>query len=235
MELIEKRENQITVLAEVEEPLMNSIRRYVNQVSTLAVDEVEISRNDSPLYDETIAHRIGLVPLKMGKVNAKNLQEAKISVSREGYVYSKDLKGVDVVYGDMPLTFLNKGQEIEINAKTTMGKGAEHSKFSPGFIFYRNASEIIADKTMGKELQEVCRKNSSKEKNDKVIISDNLRKGIADFCEGIAKKHGKTIEISPSNELVITIESFGQMPEKEIFKKAIEGLKKDLEEVSKKI
>jgi len=64
MELIEKKENQITFIAEADERLMNSIRRYVNQIPVLAFDEVVISRNDSPLYDETIAHRMGLIPLK---------------------------------------------------------------------------------------------------------------------------------------------------------------------------
>jgi len=37
-----------------------------------------------------------------------------------------------------PITFLNKGQELEIKATTKMGRGVEHSKFSPGLMFYRN-------------------------------------------------------------------------------------------------
>ena len=56
MELINKKDNQITFTAEIEESLANSIRRYMIQIPVLAVDEVNISRNDSPLYDVTIAH-----------------------------------------------------------------------------------------------------------------------------------------------------------------------------------
>ena len=43
------------------------------------------------------------------------------------------------------------------------------------------------------------------------------------------------IEIIPSEELIITIESFGQIDSAEMFKKSIEALKKDLAGVEKKI
>ena len=49
-------------------------------------------------------------------------------------------------------------------------------------------------------------------------------------------KEGKTqIEIIPSDELIITVESFGQMDAGDIFKKSIEALKKDLSTVEKKV
>ena len=67
MKTINKKNNQITFTANIDESLANAIRRYIDQIPILAVDEVEISKNDSPLYDETVAHRIGMVPLKMDK------------------------------------------------------------------------------------------------------------------------------------------------------------------------
>ena len=74
MKKIEKSENQIVFSAEMEETLANSIRRYINHIPTLAIDEVEISKNDSALYDETIAHRIGLIPIKSGKSDPRQIQ-----------------------------------------------------------------------------------------------------------------------------------------------------------------
>ena len=60
---------------------------------------------------------------------------------------------------------------------------------------------------------------------------------MCDACVKKAEKLGKkdSIKITPTKELIITLESFGQMDVKDIFKKAVEELKKDLKEVSSKI
>ena len=46
---------------------------------------------------------------------------------------------------------------------------------------------------------------------------------------------GKKAEVVFNDNLIVTIESFGQIKAEEIFKKAVEELKKDLETMSKKI
>jgi DNA-directed RNA polymerase subunit D len=233
MKLVEKKEDQITFTAEIDEGLANSIRRYVNHVPIVAVDEVEISKNDSPLYDETIAHRLGLIPLKDDKGNKKK-SKIKLSVKEEGFVYSKELKGMKIVYEKMPITFLNKDQELEITATTKTGKGIEHSKFSPGLMFYRNVVEMIIDDKFYNEIKKIIPNNEIKKKGNKIIILDDKKQEIVDVCEGVCKQHGKSIEKNFKDELVITLESFGQISVEEIFKKSIEELKKNLSEVSKK-
>jgi len=233
MKIIEKKDDQISFTAEIDESLANSIRRYINQVSILAIDEVEISRNDSALYDETIAHRIGLVPIKSPK--DKKMPSMKLSVKKGGFVYSEEMKGVETLYKKMPLTFLEKGQEMEIKGKTKLGKGIEHSKFSPGLMYYRNVSEIILDKKVYEKIKKIISNNESKEKGDKVMVLDNKKQDIVGVCEGASVQEGKDVEINPKNELVIILESFGQITLQEIFKKSIEELKKDLNEVSKKV
>jgi len=59
-----KQENKLELATDIPVSLMNAIRRSVNYIPTLAVETLEISKNDSALYDEIIAHRMGLVPLK---------------------------------------------------------------------------------------------------------------------------------------------------------------------------
>lgn len=89
MKLINKTNDKIVFSAEIEESLANTIRRYLNQIPVLAVDELEISKNDSVLYDETVAHRIGLIPLKSKKaITEKTTAELKLDVNKEGMVYS---------------------------------------------------------------------------------------------------------------------------------------------------
>ena len=50
---------------------------------------------------------------------------------------------------------MKKGQELEILATAKVGKGSEHSKFSPGLMFYRDVVEIKIDKECPKEVVNV--------------------------------------------------------------------------------
>jgi len=238
MKIMNKKDSQITFSSEIDESLANAIRRYVDQIPVLAIDEVEISKNDSPLYDETIAHRMGLIPLKMDKtVSEKTIEEVTLVAKKDGIVYSEEMKGkVKPVYDKIPITVLKKGQELEILATAKVGKGSKHSKFSPGIMFYRNLIKVKVDKDCPKEIANACPQNVFSLESGKVSVVDEDKCDMCEACVDLARKMGKNcIELIPTGDLVITIESFGQMDEEDIFKRAIKILKEDLEEVSKKI
>lgn len=237
MEILNEKKDKIVFKTIIDESLANAIRRYIGEIPVLAVDEVEISKNDSPLYDEIIAHRIGLIPIRTDKeVNEKTTGKLKLSAKKEGMVYSGELKGnVDIVYDKIPITMLTKEQEIELIANVKAGKGDEYARFSPGLIFYRNVAEITMDKRFKEEVQKICPKNEIKEKGDKIIVIDDKEKEVCDLCEGICERAKKPSETNYTGELIISVESFGQMNVKDIFKKSIIALKKDLAEVGKKI
>lgn len=226
-------QEKISLKIELEDSLANVVRKYLNRVPVLAVDEVEIVKNGSPLYDETIAHRLGLIPLIYKKIGDDEVT-LKLKTKDPGIVYSEKLKGdVEVVYKNMPITLLNDGQEIEIVATIKEGRGFEHSKFSPGLMFYRNVVEIIMDKSDFKEIEEIFPEANKKEKGDKVIIIDDQKREIYDVCESIAQKKGKELEVKETKDLILNLESFGQMPIKDMVKKAVDELKKDLKSASK--
>jgi len=238
MKVIEKKDNQITFTAEIEESLANALRRYVNQIPVLAIDEVAISKNDSPLYDETIAHRMGLIPLKTDKqAGEKDTFKLKLNSKKEGIVYSGELQGTTkVVYDKIPITLLHKGQELELVATVKAGRGSEHSKFSSGLMFYRNIIEIKADKDCLQKVIEVCPQKILKLKDGRVTAEDEFKCDMCEACVELCKKQGKdSIKLIPTKELLITLESFGQMSVEDMFKKSVEALKKDLAGVSKKI
>lgn len=235
MKKIDKSENQIVFTSDMGETLANAIRRYLNHVWVMAVDELEISKNDSPLYDETVAHRVGLIPLETpGTTGETSTGDLKLSVKREGAVYSGDLKGSHKpVYDNIPITVLDKDQEIKFKASLRSGKGIEHSKFSPGILFYRNISKITLDKKYLDDVKRIAPKNEVKEKGDKIIVIDDKKKEVADSIEGLAIKNREKVDREIMDELVITLESFGQMDIDYIFKYAVDALRSDLEEFEK--
>jgi DNA-directed RNA polymerase subunit D len=230
MEILEKNDTKIIFKTNASASVMNAIRRSIGEVPTLAVEEVEISRNDGPLYDETIAHRIGLIPLVMKKkYKEKDEVKLKLSVKNEGIVYAKELKGtVPVAYEGIPITHLRENQELNLVAKAKLGKGKDHSKHNPGTMFYRNITELTMSKDFLSDVKKFCPNANIKESGDKITVIDDQAKEVLDVCEGLLQQAGKEINTKVKDELIVTIESFGQMPVKDIFDKAIEELEKDL-------
>ncbi len=238
MEIIEKTKDQLIFRAETDISLVNAVRRYFNKVPVIAIEEVEISKNDSPLYDETIAHRMGLIPIKTKKsVKEKDVFNVELNVKKEGFVESGEIKGdSEVVFDKVPITYLAKGQELKLKAETKVGVGEEHAKFTPGLMFHREIFNIKLDKDCPKEIVDMCPKRVFEDKNGSVSVKDSSKCDSCDACVEYCKRQGKgQVNITPTKELLITIESFGQMDVKDIFSKASDVLKKDLENFSKKL
>ena len=193
--------------------LINAIRRSVNEIPVLAVDTLEIVKNDSALYDEIIAHRVGLVPLKNENLkivteedSAKDINantiKLKLKAKGPGIVFSDELSPKGSSVYKIPIVILDKEQEIEFVAEAKMGLGIEHAKFSPGLLSYRYAEDIEV----------------GKEKDD------------AEFSKLITETKDEE-----EREFVIKIETWGQMSASEIFTGAMNALEKNLKSFLKSI
>jgi DNA-directed RNA polymerase subunit D len=229
MEIIENRPEKLILKMNANISLANAIRRNVEEVSVLAIDEVEIFKNDSALYDEFLAHRIGLVPLKTNnKMGDKTSIDLKLVKTGPCTVYSSDLKGkADVVYNDIPLTILNKGQEVELVGTARLGKGIEHTKYSPGFCFYRNLWDV---KSKNPSVDKIIQSSKSLVKPEKVNGS-----WICDLNDAEVDEVNKLDKeaLLESNHIIFFVESFGQIDAKDIFIKSVEALGKNLDNFMK--
>jgi len=70
IEILELKDDYIKfILSEVDSSIANALRRcMIAEVPTLAIDMVEFHNNSTVLFDEFLAHRLGLVPLTSHQV-----------------------------------------------------------------------------------------------------------------------------------------------------------------------
>lgn len=232
METITKTAEMITVVSDIDVSLANAIRRSVNEVPVLAIDEADVYKNDSALYDEIISHRLGLVPLKNQKMKADQTVEMKFKVKGKGErteVLSGEL-GDQAVYPDMPIVILSEGQEVEVVARARSGIGINHAKFSPGILFYKHLPKIkiSGEGEKQSELAEIY-PEAFEMFGEKLKVKDATKFDL----EQEDMKGYPGIDVSYGGDLVVTVESWGQMDAKDVFIEACKALKGNLSEVSK--
>jgi len=248
----DKEKQKISFTADMSETMANAIRRSVLEIPTLAIEEVEFFKNDSALYDEFLAHRMGLIPLVTektlvekdkctckGKGCSKCSVEFSLKMKGPSTVYSGNLKGKGkVVHDKFPIVILAKDQELELVARANLGRGSMHSKFSPGLVFYRHVAKIEVNKECDdcKECLEACPQKILSIEKGKLNVSDIYKCDLCEACVEECKKHGKdAIKVGKDENLIFFIESWGQLPVRDIFVKAVSCLNEDLKSLSKQI
>ncbi|MDE1871404.1 MAG: DNA-directed RNA polymerase subunit D [Candidatus Micrarchaeota archaeon] len=163
----------------------NALRRVAtNHVKCFAIDTVTFYENSSAMFDEYVAHRIGLIPISTPSSGYSEDDAILFTLDAEGpkVVYSKELEGKDkevkVANENIPIIKLASEQRLRIDCKAILGNGARHSKFQPGLITYDQEDESTFN---------------------------------------------------------FYVETFGQMPPKEIINKAFSAIKEELKEIEKEV
>jgi len=211
VEILRNEGNELAFSIEgISSAIANTIRRVIiAEVPTLAIDEITFVKNQTPFYDEIVALRFGLVPIKTdlnsystkekGKTKATTELQFKLKVKGPKMVYSGDLKSKDAkcipVYDNIPIANLLEGKEMVLEATAILSNGKEHMKFSPGICYYRNMPVKF------KSLDDL--------RDDSYEIKDD--------------------------SFIFFIESFGQLSCKEMFSVAMDVLDDKLSEFEKKI
>lgn len=255
--LLEKGENKVSfIIKGGNVPFVNALRRnIINSVPTIAIENVEFRKNSSILYDEIIAHRLGLISLSTdlktyelpencsckGKGCAKCRLKLTLKVKGPATVYASDIKTRDPkvkpIYPKTPIVKLLKGQSLEFEASAVLGIGKEHNKWSPALAYYKYRP-VIDIKQGVKDAEAVahsCSVHVYDVKNNKLSINkDNQFKcHLCKACVDVDPKHISVKE--NESEFIFYVESWGQLSCKEILITAIKKFDDQLDELIKKI
>ncbi|MFT4250832.1 MAG: DNA-directed RNA polymerase subunit D [Candidatus Woesearchaeota archaeon] len=251
--IVHEEENLLAVrVQEVAASYINAVRRYASsRVPTMAIDFVEFKDNSGILYDEMVAHRMGLIPLttdlqtyrlpegEWSEPTGDARVEVQLTLSVTSgktpvVVTAKDFvckdKKTQPVHPDMPITKLIEGQTIQCVATARLGVGEEHAKYSPGHIYYKHTPHITITK-QPKNAEEIAEKYPRvfEIKNKKLAVREEAAYHYPDTELGVEEINVEFID----GDYILIIESWGQLPPKTILEQAMQAYDDQLDAFSK--
>ncbi len=250
--VVKKKKGKITFEVSGTTPAyINTLRRiFMTHVPTMAIGTVEFKQNSSALYDELIAHRLGLLALKTDlksyNVPEKNAvpsaaTHATLSLKAVGpkVVYASELKSSDPkivpVYPETPIALLLDNQELELVATAHLGFGKDHAKWSTGLVSYYYKPKITVNNKSSK-LGEFIDKYPAQIKSKGVIDAEKIDSPeLIDACRDICEDIVKIEYPEHQTDFVFTIESWGQLTPDEIVEEGIKQYDAQLDEFKKLI
>ena len=247
--LSQKNEKTVFEISGTTPGYANTIRRQLmTNTPTMAVSKVEIKQNTGALYDEVIAHRLGLLvlstPTGTYNIPEKNAEESaathvtlKLKAQGPKTVYASELessdKNVVPIHPETPLLKLLDGQEVEIVASAHLGKGREHTKWSPCLAHYYYKPKITID-NKSSNLNEVIEKLPSKIVSSGKI--DETKIDTPELIDAVRTVDPEVIKVEypdHQTEFIFTIEAFGQMDAKTMIEQSMNEFNKELDEFKK--
>jgi DNA-directed RNA polymerase subunit D len=207
LKVLEKTEYKYVFIIEgISIETLNALRRIIlREIPTMAIDEVIILKNDSPLYDEILAHRLGLIPLTTDLENYNLPRECEcegfgcplcqVSLTCEitnttnkpqmvisGELISND-PSIVPVNNQIPIIKIEKNSKIIVEAYAVLGIAKDHVKWqSVSNCAYRYYPEIQFDESKIKDLAEkelivkMCAENLYELNNNTLKLKDEYWK-----------------------------------------------------------
>jgi len=254
VQILEKYDTEIKFLIEDSNPqFANTLRRIMmSEIPILAIEYVDFSVNASVLYNEIIAHRLGLIPLVFNPkdFHFKEEHEGKktcsmceviFAINKKGpaMIYSKDMKSsnpeVKPLYDNIPIVELFDDQRLKLEASASLGLGLKHARHQAANAFYRFYPSVKANGKINNidEVIKSCPKNALKFENNKFSVS--LDCDLCKECIKVAKPKGVLEIIGDNTKFIFNVESISGLKPEDIVLSAVDILKKKVKEFNKQV
>ena len=242
----------------------NAFRRaMIGEVPTLAIEDVRIYDNTSAFFDEMLAHRLGLIPIKTDLSTYSTKEKCScgeagcpgcmvtftLSVEGPKTVLSGDLIPQDPnatpVYDNIPIVKLTKGQKLVIEAHAVLNTGREHAKWQPTLVCgFKNHPVISISESCDACAMCVdeCPRGILAVRGKKVEVVDGKLTdcSMCKLCEkaclssGIGDEPAITIS-AEADRYIFVVESDGSLPVKDIMNRALYYIRDQSDELERQI
>ena len=266
IEVLEKNDYRLVfVVSGISIEMVNAIRRTImTEIPVMAIDEVIILKNDSPLYDEIVAHRLGLIPLKTNLDNYNLPRECECggygcalcqvsltceitnTTNKPMVINSGDLNSNDPdivpVHAEIPILKIDKDSKVIIEAYAILGTGKDHAKFSAvsncAYRFYpviEFDDKKITDSEEQSTIVRLCPENLFEISNKKLILKEGYWRTCT-LCTSCEENSNGKIKVSWKDDTYIfTIESDGVLPFDVLLKTTFEIFLSKITEFTEKL
>lgn len=254
VKVLDKTDMYLRVVIEGAEPsLVNSLRRvFISDVPVLAIDEVIILDNTSVLYDEVLAHRLAMIPIKTDLKKFPKIEECEqelvdpslcqvrfvlnVEAKEPMMVYSRDLRSDDPevrpVYDDIPIVKLMPGQKVVLEAYARLGRARKHAKWQAGlaaYYYYPRVTVVGKASDACSICVDICNGAIDIKDDGSIIINDVLRCTFNRWktCEQVCP----ALRVDwDEGKYVFWVESFGNMPVEDMVREGFRILRGKFQE-----
>jgi DNA-directed RNA polymerase subunit D len=250
------------LLKGVDVAFANALRRtMIMDVPCMVIDDIFVFENSSVVMDESLAHRIGLVPLKTDLENYILPSECEckselgcekcrvvLTLDMEAEtdtrtVYSGDFisenSAVVPASPTIPLTKIAPGQAVRLEAYARLGTGREHSKWQPvSESIYQNQAEIIIHDNCNNcaECVKACPRDVFTLESGELKIVDINQCILCSECERVCPVQPQAVTVGiVEDTYVFSVESAGGLSPEKIVTEAVKVLSSKLSEFAGKI
>ena len=239
VKILSKSQHRVKFLLEKSNPAFaNALRRIMkSEVPTMAVEFVDFEENTSGMFDELVAHRIGLIPLTFDgdvynikadcKCGGKGCSKCEVTLDLEKTgpctVRSGDMKSTDESVQpqdkDIPIVDLLEGQRLKFEAVAQLGLGIEHIKWQSANVGYQYMPIVKVNQNADPKIVDICPTHVFEKKDGKLKVVAEDRCTLCMRCvevsEGVSVSSDDTV-------FVFDVESVSGLTAKEIVNKSLD-------------
>lgn len=250
VKILEKNPKHVKFVLEKATPAFaNALRQImVAEIPIMAIDYADIEKNSTGLFDELLAHRLGLIPLKFNpklfnlreecKCGGRGCSRCEVVFSLEGTgpctLHSGDLKSNDesVKPADpnIPIVELLEGRTLKLQAVASLGLGKNHTKYQAAVVGYRYMPQIRINKdkcnVCGKCVEK-CPEHILQKKSGKITVVNSIECPLCMYCVDNCEKDAIAVT-GDSKNIIFTVESTCGLSTQDVIRQALDILDRKL-------